>query len=742
MAMSAMLYVQSMSSSSKRTQGLGVAVAISFGLLLASGLQKFSDMNSMMFSTPIIDSALAGSIWNTRLGLNLALFALAIVALHLLFALAGWLLGCASQIAWRGVSATRRQWVMLWMIAGVLSVALSSAGFFRSTALARDYGPLALTSVAGVALHQIVAMATVAAAGLTVLVAALRIHRERRAQVGSPGRAAWLAVLAAPLAIAIATAIPTTARGTGSSVEAVDQPPPNVIFIGIDSLRTDIMPVTASSPLTPNINKFLAGATRFADAVTPLARTFPSWVALLTGRHPHTTGAFNNLLPRERIDTRGTIADVLRAQGYQTIYAIDEVRFSNVDESYGFEQVIGPPMGASEFVISFFADLPLLNVTVNTRLGELIFPHLHANRGTAKLYDPDSFARKLDREVVPRQPTFLATHLTLSHWPYSWADAAPPEIEPDVLMPSFYLDAVRRVDRQFGDIWKSLQAKGLLENAIVVVFSDHGESFTSQDDSLVPFDSPEIIRLGAKPSWGHGTSVLAPHQYGVVLSVGRFVDGAAVKAPAVITEPVSIEDVTPTVLDLLDIEPPAPMDGRSLAPWIATDPQAAPSIADRVRYTETEFNPRVIAAITGQIHTQAVSEMSQYYSVDPRTDRVEVKEKYIDWMRRTRQFAAIGRTQVLAAVPSMNDGRHLRLLVPRAGGFPRRIDAAPDPAVDPEAALLWQRLEARYGRILEEGLVRMREGSELSQSDATGHPVTLNRGTPLPPPTVQSQSIQ
>jgi hypothetical protein len=134
--------------------------------------------------------------------------------------------------------------------------------------------------------------------------------------------------------------------------------------------------------------------------------------------------------------------------------------------------------------------------------------------------------------------------------------------------------------------------------------------------------------------------------------------------------------------------------------------------------------------------------MSQYYSVDPRTDRVEVKDKYIDWMRRTRQFAAIGPTQVLAAVPSMTDGRHLRLLVPRAGGFPRRLDAAPDPATNPEAALLWQQLDVRYGRILDERLVRMRDRSESSQSDADGHPVTLNRGTPLPRLMVQSQSIQ
>jgi arylsulfatase A-like enzyme len=711
-------------------QGLGAAMAISMGLLFASGLQKFSDMNSMMFNSPIIDSALAGSIWRTRLGLNIALFALAVLVLHLMFAVAGWLLGRASQIAWRSAKATQRQWVMLWMIAGVLSVALSSAGSFPSTALARDYGELAVTPVTGLALHELVALVTIAAAAVTLLAAVVRLVRDQRASTSTPqGRGILLAAFAAPIAIVIATAVPIPAIGDGGKASSAASRPPNVIFIGIDSLRTDVMPVDASSTLTPNINRFMAHATRFPDATTPLARTFPSWVSLLTGRHPHTTGAFNNLLPRDEIQTQGTLADVLRGQGYQTIYAIDEVRFSNVDESYGFDQVIGPPMGASEFMIGFFADSPLLNVTVNTRLGELLFPHLHANRGAARLYDPDSFTERLGREIVPRQPTFLAAHLTLSHWPYYWANAAPPVLEPDALTPSFYLEAVRRVDRQFGDIWKSLQSKGLLENAIVVVFSDHGESFTSPDDSLVPFDSPEIVRLGAKPGWGHGTSVLSPHQYRVVLALARFERGKAVEAPRSVNEPVSIEDVTPTVLSLLNLEPSAPVDGRSLTPWLTQGATPGVSLAGRVRFTETEFNPRVIAAITGKIHTTAVSELSLYYRVDPRTDRVQVKKEYIAWMRRTRQFAAIGPTHVLAAVPSMSDGRHLRLLVPLAGGFPRRLDTPPDPAVEPEAAMLWQQMETRHGAIMAEGLRPMRDATLTSQSDAERHRVTLNRGT-------------
>ena len=83
------------------------------------------------------------------------------------------------------------------------------------------------------------------------------------------------------------------------------------------------------------------------DAITPLARTFPSWVSMLTGRHPHTTGAYMNLLPRELIHAGHTLPQLLREHGYRTYYAIDETRFSNIDASYGFDRTRRRPWAAA-----------------------------------------------------------------------------------------------------------------------------------------------------------------------------------------------------------------------------------------------------------------------------------------------------------------------------------------------------------------------------------------------------------
>src|SRR5690606_3461422 len=118
---------------------------------------------------------------------------------------------------------------------------------------------------------------------------------------------------------------------------------PNVILIGLDSLRADAL----NTGLTPAIDRFMSQATRFTDATTPLARTFPAWVALISGKHPHTTGATINLLPRDLISTGDTLPTLLSTQGFASLYAIDEVRFSNLDTSYGFDAMATPKIGAT-----------------------------------------------------------------------------------------------------------------------------------------------------------------------------------------------------------------------------------------------------------------------------------------------------------------------------------------------------------------------------------------------------------
>lgn len=699
-----------------------LALLLSFAFMIATAVQRWSDMHSMMFRGPVLESALAGPIWATKLFLNLMAFFGAIVALHALFAVACWLLAKLSRRAWPHFRASERQWLLLWTLLGIACTSFASAALFPPTTLGEHYGPIARVAVGGLPLYRILAAMTLTFLGLTLLRAAWKAIRPSSSAGAAPARAAAVSACAVlTLALVAFTGRTDASDGLGYAREA-DQP--NVILIGIDSLRLDVLRQDASAIDLPNLRRFLAGATQFTDTVTPLARTFPSWVSLLTGRHPHTTGAFVNLLPRDSIDTGGTLADMFRDAGYRTVYAIDEVRFSNIDETYGFDVTVTPPIGATEFVLTFFADTPLLNLTVNTWFGSWLFPHLHANRGAATFYEPSAFIERIDDELPSSQPLFLAAHLTLSHWPYRWRGTpAPKRLPVAEQVPQYYRDALSRTDRQFGQLLEVLERKRLLDNAIVVVFSDHGESFGTAADSLVPIDSSEIVRIGAVPRWGHGTSVLSAHQYQALLAFRRFGIEAATPGGRRIDVPASIEDVTPTLVDLLELRARAPFDGRSLRPLLeATGPYA--EWPNRIRFTETEFNPMVIASVTGRIHTSRAATVAHYYRVDPDTDRVELRREYHDWLKHMRQFAAIGPRHILAAVPSAIDGRFIYMLVPRQGGFPLRLEAPSDAERDPDAAALWDALWQRFGSILQRGpatepvATGRAAGHEASKTDA------------------------
>jgi hypothetical protein len=232
---------------------------------------------------------------------------------------------------------------------------------------------------------------------------------------------------------------------------------PHVVLIGIDSLRCDVTSLGSGESLTPRIDEFLATDRRgLGDVTSPLARTFPAWMSTLTGRHPASTNARFNLMPRAKVAAGDTLADALRDAGYSTIYSTDEVRFANIDESYGFDQLmVTPPIGASDFVLGTPMTCPCPNLLSATPLGAWLFPHTFANRAAHVTYRPDRFAKRLFDSVDFDRPTFLAIHLTLAHWPYSWAGLEKPRT-PDAFRRS-YTHAVKAVDDQFAAIMAGLE---------------------------------------------------------------------------------------------------------------------------------------------------------------------------------------------------------------------------------------------------------------------------------------------
>jgi hypothetical protein len=529
-------------------------------------------------------------------------------------------------------------------------------------------------------------VATLFMAGSAVLLLFLLARAARRLRFAAPVPAFGIAGGVAAVLLAGVTLPFATASMTKNGLVAIS---PHVVIIGIDSLRSDITGAGSAS-LTPHIDGYLAGAHRFTDTTTPLARTYGSWVSILTGRHPVATNARYNLMPRALVQDGVTLPDVLQTRGYHTIYATDEVRFANIDQSFGFDQLVTPPIGASDFLLGYAGDMPLVNLLATTAIGGWLFPANHANRAAHTTYEPQDFVDRLDDEVTIERPTFLTVHLTLSHWPYNWAGLARPTT-PQQFRPA-YRTAVGEVDRQFQQVMDLLAEKGVLENAIIVVLSDHGEALGNDSDSMLrkTGTSREIW----DSLWGHGTSVMSPHQYSVLLAMRAYGRAALPGAPGVHDWPVSLEDLRPTLEEFATGQAPADVDGLSLLPYLAA-PADASRLATRVRFTETDFNTP--STLAGRYEASGIiDEAAVFYELDPGRGWMQLRQDKLPILLARKQRAALSSQSLLAAIPDP-DGRYLRFLyTDRHNPAPRLLEARPDPGRDPEAARLWDALQARF----------------------------------------------
>jgi hypothetical protein len=639
-----------------------------------------ADVMLAIANDKVTASVIDGQVFGPVLTKRLTGFAVALVVLHLSFGLLALGLARLTAAAAPRFADGRRLWLILaWFLTLVVVVLMANATWYSASRFSPEDSWLQ-TSWHGVSpIHAVLATLL-----LLVLVLASRVFLRWRS---SRPRAAML-VSAGVVLLLIGDLL-----SQGVSFAARPAPTytmPHVVILGLDSLRDDLADPQTGERLTPHIDAFLAGAHRFKDATSPLARTYPALVSLLTGRHPVSSNARFNLMPRVLVHEGDTLGDSLRARGYHSVYATDEVRFANFDQSFGFDQLITPPVGASDFLLGKVGDLPLVNLLSPTRAAAWMFPSNHANRAAHVTYRPGNFVARLDRELAVTGPEFLHIHLTLSHWPYSWAGMTNPTT-PQEYRPA-YRRAIAEVDRQFGEVWRALKRKGVLGNAIVVVLSDHGEALGFPTDSMLRKTGSAMEIWNSL--WGHGTSVVSPHQYSVLLAMRGFGRARMPGTPATHAWPVSLEDVRPTLQELATGSAPAGVDGVSLLPFLA-EPKLASRLATRIRYTETDFNtPMVLAGKYNE--SGLMHEGAAYYEIEPETGWVQLRQSRLPELMAKKQRAALSRDSLLAAIPSWTDDSHTYLFMDRHSPLPRRLEGRPDAVADPEAARLWDALHARF----------------------------------------------
>ena len=675
-------------------RGFWVNALLSLLFLAITAYQTVATLSMRVAKTDVMQAAIDGAIGG-HLVMQVGWFLIALFGLHLMLGVAAWALGCATAIAWERAREKFLRYSVGWFAGLSLATIAYSALWFPRTLLGAWYHDILSAPFAGVPVGKIFYLAIVALA------------------VGVVIKATWKTVKTPGLTLrwkVTAAALPAMLAILGFLVLAPERPAaasapsrqPHVIIIGIDSLRMEHLARYGGTGMTPNLDAFIAQADLFRDTTTPLARTFPSWMAILTGRSPLRTGARFNLGDRQQIAVDPTIGDVLRKTGYRTVFAMDEVRFANIDESYGFDEVISSRMGAPDFLLGNYNELPLSSLVINTRLGKWLFPYSYGNRGAATMFQPETFTGRLEREVNFDRPTLFITHLTGAHWPY-YTSGTPfgiPMVDLETDARPLYDQALVSVDRMFGDIVGMLTRKGALENAIVIVLSDHGEALGLPSDTF--FENGAFVTGLRAPlkmlDIGHGQSVLSPSQYHVLLAFRAFGPQKAFSAAGRnFEQAASVEDISPTLLDLLGLDPAtlAPT-GRSLAAALRTGVELPGSgdEDDRIRFTETDL--RVLPAQNGGFDEDATAEEnSKYFVIDPSNGRMRIRKSMAPLAIAYKEKAAFTKKNLLAAMPAgprtsqyvyfdLTTGNG-RLLLKRPG------------ADDPEAQRLWDALFTYYG---------------------------------------------
>ncbi len=394
--------------------------------------------------------------------------------------------------------------------------------------------------------------------------------------------------------------------------------PGSVVILGIDSLQMNRLVVGgAREDISPAINEFLESSARFDNCWTPHSRTYPSWLSILTGRYPVHHGVRFNLMADENLATDNEyLPELLQKRGYTTFHGTDESRFSVIRSRFGFDEVLHPRMGLSDFVTTSFFDFSAVNLFRETHLGHDLFPAV-ANNRASPAYKPRLFVQNLLKRInrLPAdEPLFVAVHLVGNHFPfsttapYSWSGRG--WVEQSIMM----------VDDQMAEILDYLDESGLREHAIVIMLSDHGDGFLGQEDD---------------PANDHGSNFDRPQSSKVILGV----QGPGIER-RVVKELVRTIDIHPTVLELVRSSPSRNVDGVSLLAALHGEP-----ISSRSLFAETGMSINTIDS------KRLVKEKAMWYSMDPESGLFFLRRNAAEELMSLKGYMFIGTAHRLVVEP-------------------------------------------------------------------------------------------
>ena len=378
---------------------------------------------------------------------------------------------------------------------------------------------------------------------------------------------------------------------------------PNILFLMTDQQRWDAMGCSGDWVQTPNLDRIASEGTRFTNCVTTSPVCIPTRLSLATGLYPHNTHVWNNMNHQMPAETP-TWMQAVRDTGYRTsLFGKTHLHPHNGDlrereglmNAYGLDDVneIGGPRASANVLSHMTAMWEGKGVweayRADYRERFSTKPHL-VRSSTLEFEDyadvyvgqqAKQYLQNYERDEPwccwvsfggPHEPWDTPEPYASMYDPEDMPPAIPcppagerPKGHLDRLMqrvnPTFepgeigrlranYAGNVTLIDAQIGEILGAIEARGELENTIIVHTSDHGEM--NGDYGLI-----------YKSNFLNG-AVRIP-------LLVRTPDGT--NAGSVCESPVEWIDIGPTLVELAGGELEHRQFGKSLCP-VLTQPEA------------------------------------------------------------------------------------------------------------------------------------------------------------------------
>lgn len=399
------------------------------------------------------------------------------------------------------------------------------------------------------------------------------------------------------------------------------KPVRHVVLVVFDTLRRDAVGAYGEAPpwgaiATPNLDAFAKDAVRFTRAYPESLPTLCARRAIYTGQRTypfhngdfsHIRGDFVGIAPGwgPIPETQDTLAEMFTAQDFRTGLVSDLYHQFKPSKNFwrGFNQWTfvrgqetdparsGPipspdevdrwvprelqvlrnenaAWGRAEFARGWFSRSILLNMSDRVREEQWFNAQVMQEASTWLQQNTDAERLFLTVESFdPHEPWFVPAHYRKA---YDDSDGQDQVISPYSELPDLPASLVKRTranyaglvtmcDRWFGHLMETLRVTGVLDEALVIVTSDHGHSLWE--------------RRGYIGKRGYPSD---PETYHVPLMV-RHPDrlGAGTTCDAFVQH----HDIAATALDATGLAPAQPMDGRS---FYRTAFEAAPAARTHV----------------------------------------------------------------------------------------------------------------------------------------------------------------